>query len=244
MIFAVFMFVGGTQAPKIVGYDLQKVQELSVRIKNGDTAAQAEMNAIIFDGRVPKNDAEAELFVQQKMKSGIAKVWPYFTAFFLFSLVLWFLYFAYFLNVVIFSLQDAGVAFQKTFSTVLGLAGLAGWSILRSFVWIPFAGPILAIIFFPKFLLAPIYLLEQNKGIRESTRLSIANTRGYWGKIVGNGILLALIEWVVLIIASAAFGLLGGLGPLLLPVANIAIQAFGTIFAVLLGRSIMEQAKA
>lgn len=153
---------------------------------------------------------------------------------------------SYFLVVVVRNLRDVNAAASATGAAILPLIGMWLWIAIRSFVWIPFLGVILAIILAPRFLLTPLYLLEGKKGVLQSATLSYRATKGYWGKIVGNmivavvcsGILAAIVSGIVLLIAG---GLIGGI---LSGIIGELMTAFVLVFGVLLARTVKEGARA
>jgi len=92
----------------------------------------------------------------------------------------------YFVMVAVKDIGDVGEALSVTSRTILPLFGMFLWVIVRSFIWIPFIGILIAIILGPRFILSPLYLLQQKKGVIESVSQSYKATQGYWGKIMGN----------------------------------------------------------
>lgn len=60
------------------------------------------------------------------------------------------------------------------------MSGLAIWMLVRSFLWIPFVGPFIAIYMLPRLSLAPVYLASGEARIRESVRLSMKRSAGLW----------------------------------------------------------------
>lgn len=75
------------------------------------------------------------------------------------------------------------------------------------------AGIICSIVFSPRFIAAPLLYLREKKGIRESVESSLRRTKGYWGKIVGNSLLLLLcvlpVSFVIIILSRMQRGIIG-----------------------------------
>ena len=74
--------------------------------------------------------------------------------------------------------------FMRSLKLLMPFIGLSLWVSLRSFGWVPFIGPILAIVFLPRFALAPVLMVQEHLGILRSTRESYLLSRGHWWKIV------------------------------------------------------------
>ena len=108
------------------------------------------------------------------------------------------------------------------------------WIMLRSFAWVSFlglpffimaamgndgmmligglfvlAGVICAICFLPLLSFTNIIQLKDGTRVRESAELSLKRTKGYWGKIVGNNLLMGLSVGLLTIALFAVLGLLG-----------------------------------
>ncbi len=153
---------------------------------------------------------------------------------------------SYFLVVAVKGMSDPATALQATVMWLLPLVGLWIWLALRTFIWIPFIGLIIAIILGPRFILAPLYLLEHNKGAMESARMSYAKTKGYWGKIFGNALLFGIVTMVCAGILSKIFvGVLGLMaGGFLAAVISEFAGAMLVVFSMQLARTVMENSRA
>ncbi len=150
---------------------------------------------------------------------------------------------SYFLMVAVKGFSDAGSAAKATLGSIVPLIGLWIWLLLRSFIWIPFLGFIIAIIVGPRLFLSPLYLLEQGKGITESARLSYKATQGQWGKIVGNALLVGIVTMVCAsIVSRIAIFILGMmLGGFVAAVIGQFAAAFMTVFGIQLARTVMAK---
>ena len=153
---------------------------------------------------------------------------------------------SYFLVVAVKGMSDPATALQATVMWLLPLVGLWIWLALRTFIWIPFIGLIIAIILGPRFILAPLYLLEHNKGAMESARMSYSKTKGYWGKIFGNALLFGIVTMVCAGILSKIFvGVLGLMaGGFLAAVISEFAGAMLVVFSMQLARTVMENSRA
>lgn len=127
-------------------------------------------------------------------------------------------------------------------AVLVPMVGLWVWTFIRSFAWIPFIGIIFALVFMPRFIAAPIYLIEQKKGVLESARLSMQATRFYWGKIMGNIIALGLLVIVASVVLGIVTAMIPGtmVGGLAMSVAQQFFVAVFTVFSVQLARTIMQ----
>ena len=89
------------------------------------------------------------------------------------------------------------------------MIGLQIWIFLRSFAWIPILGVLLAIVLGPRFILAPVILIKEKKGVFASASASFERTKGYWGKIFGNMFVVAIVGVISVAILSRIAGVLG-----------------------------------
>ena len=104
----------------------------------------------------------------------------------------------------------AGIAVQQSLQKLVGMAGIVFMMFIRSFAWIPIIGFIIGFILLPRFALAPAIYLREGKGINACITESKIRTEIFWGKIVGNMLLLGLLLWIVQMILSAVLGAVGG----------------------------------
>jgi hypothetical protein len=135
-------------------------------------------------------------------------------------------------------------ALQRVPALVLPLVGLSLWIIIRSFVWVPFIGPILGVVLLPRLLCAPVVLVDEHKGVLESAKLSYERTRGYWGKIFGNMVVAAVCAFIGAFILTFVIGVFGEqVSVALAPVVNMLVTAFSTVFMVKLSLAVMRHPK-
>lgn len=141
----------------------------------------------------------------------------------------------FFLAMVIEGKKTFGEAMKRVLPLALPFIGVSLWMFLRSFAWVAIvgiivfgiggatqqsaivlggwlligAGIVTAIVLAPRFYLAPYILIGEKKRIGESVQLSYERTRGYWGKVVGNSILLSLCMLPITILSAMIAGMFG-----------------------------------
>lgn len=211
---------------------VQQMEDVRMRLENaGSDMAPEEVEAM------------AEQMVRSGMMGGLLRfVLPTVGISMLIVIAIGLLAKSYYLVVAVRGFSDPAAAFQSAAGSIVRLIGLWIWMFLRSFAWIPVIGIVTAIVIGPRLILAPIYLLEQGKGITESTRMSYAATSGWWGKIFGHllvvGLCAVILSAIVTTVLSMVVGMtIGGF-------ANAIIQqlvgAFIVVYAILLGRTLMQ----
>jgi len=218
-----------------LGFNQQDLQDLQQRIQAGDQAAVEE-----FQRKMQEvTGAQGE-----KLPGAVASMYgtllPVMGASMLLMWVVSLIASAYFL---VLSLEE-GLTFQTALQRAPGLIIplflLSLWVMIRSFIWIPFIGIITAIILGPRFMLAPVLLAKEHKGVLESASLSYAKTQGYWGKIVGNGIVASLLAMVAIMVIGIIVSILGAsTAVLVMPMLNMLVTAFLTIFVVKLSQTVL-----
>lgn len=222
--------------------DIDQMQELVERIEAGDEAALQEMMMQMgMMGEGGEIDPEKMEDIAIEM---MGSVLPLFGAFFFGMMLLTLVSSVFYLVLALEGSQDVIVTARKVPSLILPLLGVWIWSFLRSFAWIPFIGVILAIIIGPRFVMSSVILVKEQKGVMESVRLSYERSRGYWGKIVGNCIVSALVVMIAVMVLSIAIGMIGTMSMVAAGIAGATLQsastAFATIFIVRLSNTIMS----
>jgi hypothetical protein len=140
---------------------------------------------------------------------------------------------------------NATVLVNRSLPRVIPFLGLSLWVIIRSFVWIPIVGPIIALFRLPRFVLAPVIMLAEEKGLLESASESYRRSKGHSGKIFGNifvaGIVAGMVAWIVRItifgtgiiamIASMTFSDTGAsIANFVVNIVEMMALAYSTIF--------------
>jgi len=217
------------------GIDLQEMQALQKRIEVGDEAAVAEFQQRMQDlqDRGPDVAAQGAGLV-------FARMAPYLGVSVLVSIIISIIAGAYFLMLALDETLDYAKAAKREVGLIVPLFLLWLWIMVRSFVWIPIIGFVFAVVLLPRFLCAPVLVARDRKGVLESASMSYAQTRGYWGKIFGNGLGAGICVVVAMLVVGFLLGMFGTAGVMLMPVANMLATAFMTIFAVKLALTIQE----
>ncbi|MDD3897218.1 MAG: hypothetical protein PHU04_05295 [Candidatus Peribacteraceae bacterium] len=221
-----------------LGIDMQQMQDLQQRMQAGDEAAFNE-----FAGAMQQFGGSEE---QQEMLTGAIfsmykKLLPMMGVSMLLMCVISLIASAYFLLIAL----NEKVTFQEALAgaprLIIPLFLLSLWIFLRTFMWIPFIGIITVIILGPRFALSPVLLVRDHKGVLESAKLSYEKTKGFWGKILGNMIVVSIVLFIAQLLAGFVLSLLGmRIAGLLLPVAQMLMTAFITIFIVKLALTVEQ----
>ena len=223
--------IGATEA------DVESVQQLSERIQRGDGEALEELQDMIGGVMAGAENTQPSPEVTAKMAGTL----------FTFMIFMWILTVVgsfYFLVVATGRHMKPAAALKETMQKFIPLVGLSAWIGIRSFLWIPFIGMIFGIVLMPRFLLAPVLLLKDGRGVMESVSLSYARTRGYWGKIMGNSIVALFCGSSVYVLFTIILGTLSSSVSLLIGLlGSILAQllfAFFSVFTVTLAVTILE----
>ncbi len=235
------MQVGGMM--QNMGVDIEKMEELTTRMQAGDETAGKEMEALInarFGEMTDEQSAKMAMGMGSNMIGAMA---PFIGLSVLVMLLLGVASNAFFLLLGLNPTQDAMAIARRVPGLFFPLLGVWIWIFLRSFLWIPILGIIPAIIWGPRFYLAPVLLVQEKMGILQSARESYSRTKGYWGKIVGNSIVAGLCTMLASIVLSIAVGILAIMLPLLgswvSTIAGYVFSAFMMIFMVKLSITIL-----
>lgn len=81
---------------------------------------------------------------------------------------------------------------------IFPMGGLILWMLVRSFVWIPLVGPIIAFFMLPRLALAPVFLVSGEVGIHQSLQLSMKRTSGRWFAVFLRLVLIAIAAFLIL----------------------------------------------
>lgn len=222
-----------------LGFDQQQMQDLQQRIQAGDQAAMDEFTQQMqgLGGVQGEAMAGAALSMYKDLL-------PVMGASMLIMWVISLIASAYFLLIALDGKLTFQAALAKTPGLIIPLFLLSLWIMIRSFIWIPIIGIITAIILGPRFVCAPVLLARDHKGILESASMSYAKTSGYWGKIFGNlfvAIVGVMIAFMVLGVIVSIFGV--RVSGILMPMINMLVTAFITIFVVRLSATILSNAR-
>lgn len=233
---AVSTLVNGTIAVKTadevggmmqrMGMDPERMQELTLRMQQGDESAVAEMEALVqanFGENADEDTVARALGVNM-----IKAVGPSLGLIGLVGGILSVLSVAFYLTLVLWPVQNAQVTAGAAMKSFFPLLGLMIWIFIRTFAWIPFVGVVTAIILGPRFALAPVIMLQEKKGIMDSASSSYARTMGYWGKIFGNTFVAGLCLIPLMVVVAMVAGLVG----FILPLGGLWVKEAGKYLAV------------
>ena len=248
-----------------MGLDTERMEELSGRIEAGDEAALAELEVMLKDSFAGMNEDQ-----QMAAGLGMAKaVAPAAGLSVLVSILLGFLAHAYF-SLVAVEGKDVGSTLKRATAVMFPLIGVSIWSTIRSFVWVPVltlvtvpflgapglmlvpvaiaAAIVLAVLFYPRFVAAPLIFLAERKGVTDSVDESFRRTRGYWGKIVGNMIVAMIVFGIASMVVNLVLALLLSSIPAVLAVltqvVSQLVMAVSTVFSVRLSHTILQHPRA
>lgn len=152
---------------------------------------------------------------------------------------------AYYTLIAVKGLKDVQETLNMSLKWAWPLFLLGLWIAVRSFIWIPFVGVICAIVLGPRFILAPLYMVEQGKGVMESVSLSYTKTTNNWLRIFVVGLVIGLATMIASLVLSMVLGMFGMLiGGVLRSVLGELMSAVMMVAMITLGRSIMSQQTA
>ncbi|MFH0769916.1 MAG: hypothetical protein V1926_00905 [Candidatus Peregrinibacteria bacterium] len=209
-----------------IGIDQNRLQAIQERARSGDPEAAQELAAEMANLANQFQGGEAVALASGILGTGMrGAIAGVFLAWLLMSTAL-----AYFL-LVPGKGSDAGALWQETGRSILPMLGLNLWLFLRLFLWIPFIGFIVAIVLGPRFALAPVILLTEKKGVFDSARMSYQRTKGQWGKIFGNGLVVGIVCVVLGMVVALFTGPLGGIvGGIVYSIISMILMAYSSIF--------------
>ena len=220
--------------------NIQQMQELTERIEAGDQEAFQEM--MMKMGMVGDDGEINEEALEDAATGLIGKTLPMFGLFFLTMMVLTLISSTFYFVLAIEGSQDFMATLSKVPSLIFPMLGVGIWSFLRSFAWIPVLGIIPAIIIGPRLIMSSVILVQEKKGVFECVSLSYARSKGYWGKIVGNSIVSALVVMLAMIVISIGVGAVSMVSEMGGAIAGAIFQsattAYATIFIVKLSNTI------
>jgi hypothetical protein len=247
-----------------VGMDVDKMEQLSVRMQAGDQTAAAEMEAMIAAGMGSMDEQQMENYVTNMRMTMLRNFGPQLGLMALLGIVLSVCVSIYFFLLALDGQKDPAAIASRIPKLFFPMLGVWGWSFVCTFIWIPVIGIalagiagapylaaplmlvafVLAIVLGPRYILGPVILIKEKKGITQSVKDSYARTQGYWPKIAGNWIVAVLCMIIASIVIGIVGGLLGIISPLatlwFMQVMNFVLTAFLVTFMVKLSLTIME----
>ena len=221
------------------GYDQQQMVDLQRRIQAGDEAAIEE-----FSQRMQQLGGAQGEAVSGAVLSLYKGLLPVIGASMLIMWLISLIASAYFLLIALDGKLTFQAALARTPGLIIPLFLLSLWIMIRSFIWIPIIGIILAIILGPRFVCAPVLLARDHKGVLQSASMSYAKTSGYWGKIFGNLFVVMVGVMIASIVLGVVVGILGAsAAAIVMPMLNMLVTAYITIFVVRLSATILSNAR-
>lgn len=149
----------------------------------------------------------------------------------------------YYLVLATDKLCSTAAAMKRSLQVLVPLIGLGIWISIRSFIWVPFVGFIVAIVLMPRFLPAPVLLLQGEKGIMNIVSQSYVRTRGYWWKIMGNILAAMLCSLIAFIAFNVSLRTLAGGSVVALSLGSAVISqlvtAYITFFVAALSNTVL-----
>jgi hypothetical protein len=219
-----------------VGIPPERYEDLNKRMEEGDDNAFNEMleelNRVAGElDAMGEQELQAFAMTQQYRITG--KILPVFGIF----TILWFFIglvsYSFFLILSVHPRSEPLLVVRETAAKIIPLLGLSLWIMLRSFLWIPVIGIVIAFFLMPRFLFSGVILLQEEVGVLESARRSYERTRGHWLAIIGTLLALTICLWVILLGAYFVSFFTGPLAGLLMAVCGQLVVGFVTVFVTL-----------
>ncbi|MEQ1849023.1 MAG: hypothetical protein ABL890_00320 [Candidatus Peribacteraceae bacterium] len=222
--------------------NIQKMQDLTMKAMQGDADAAMELEKMGESMEAMAGEMEQKM---RNMKMPTAETIGGFAGMLgkgmLLSMLISTLAAAYFLSVTVLNATSVGGAVSLAGAHIVKVFLLSIWIMIRTFVWIPFVGIVTGIILGPRFITAPINLLEGKKGVMESASMSYTQTTGQWGKIFGNMIAVAIVLWIAVMIVAMVLGMFGTIGTWVTAILVQLGSAFMMVFGIHLARTVMAK---
>lgn len=207
--------VGGIQeqimlSADITGEQLQTAVDHRVRVF---TDADVSKLTQEFRARTSSFSDGGTLTEEEATLAFIAGVGPWLLLSVLLSGAILFLAALFFLLLAAGGRQSPSEIAARIPGKILPMIGLSLLLFIRSFIWIPLVGWLVALYLGPRMSLAPAILASGEAGIAESIRLSMRRTKGRWAfllfSLIGAGLLSMLLLWfgVVFVAVAALFSM-------------------------------------
>lgn len=230
-----------------LGVDQREMLEMQRMLRSGGEEAVEEIMQALESTTEPleqMTDEERDAFFAAEGMRMMRSLLPLIGVRMLWWALMALLATGYFTFLALGSSNDPVALLQLALGKALSLLGVGVWAMLRSFVWIPILGIIPALILGPRFACSTVILLRDRVGVKDAVAQSYARTRGYWGKICSNMLLVALITSFISSLLNSTFAPLVRPSPVFGIWLHAVIQqlslAFNTVFLVLLSKTVME----
>lgn len=179
----------------------QQVKELLQESPKNGVASMSELFEEAIRVRMQSDsmtDMEKLQFTQTIVSALFVNIVPWLTLLSVIMAIVTFVASAYFMELV---LADIGTSeftvVKKTVSGTFTLVFLSLWMGIRSFGWVPVIGPLLSILYLPRFVAAPLLCLRDRRGLVDSVATSMRLTQGLW----------FWVSWKLTFIAAVGFAL-------------------------------------
>ncbi len=215
----------------------QRMQEYQERLEAANQRLAAGDATALNDLAVP--DIKDEAIV-----SGVVRALPTIMGGVLLLILVSIVARAYVTTVLVRRPTDVGEALKLFWNDVIPLTLLWLWLVVRSFVWIPVVGWVIAIVIVPRFVAAPLFLLEHKKGVTESAHLSLNATVGAWLRIVLPCLAAAILAGLVSMVLHALLGNDGLLMGFVLTLVGELLGAWVMAVGIVVARDVLAHPTA
>ncbi|MDP7069304.1 MAG: hypothetical protein QF815_02150 [Candidatus Peribacteraceae bacterium] len=208
---------------------LEQMEELAERIESGDQEAFQEMMMNI------EVMGEMASSMKRSMMAGFV------------TMIVSLLGYTYFTVLAVTGEDDPKEVASRSLKLIVPMAGLCIWTLIRSFAWIPFIGPIFAIVLLPRLMFGGVILVKEGTGVMYSVKLSYQRTSGYWLKIFGNSLVAFILVGIASSVINITFSAMSDITLVPMAVSLIVSQlgmAYIYVFTVQLADTVMAQKKA
>jgi len=222
-----------------MGIPEERFEDIQGRMKQGDEAAFEEL--LLEMGRAAESfdtmdESSLNAFITEQSFTVAMALLPFSLLFITLTCLIGILSSTYFLVLGTSQTKDPLFAGRRTLAAFFKMVGLWIWILLRSFVWIPVVGIFTGIYFLPRFVLSPVILLGEDRGVFESVRESASRTKGSWFTVVGNLLGLGVSTWITWTFFVLLISFTGKLMPIFMAVGSQLIAAYMALFTVLFAR--------
>lgn len=152
-------------------------------------------------GKISLESLQAIAAVQAQLQLGFAAISPLLIAITLLLGCVQFVALQFYFIAVIKKQCSTLQTFWLLTQYILPIMLLTFWVLVRSFAWVPFIGPLLALVYIPRYSLASLLLIRHNTGIFTAAQKSFTLTRGHYWYIVRTTSVTVTIATAVLAVS-------------------------------------------
>lgn len=235
------------QGMKSMGVDQGQMLELRQRMQSGDPEAMQEVMASLGGSLEGMSDSDREALFAREAKNVARRVFPIIAIGMVGWAIVLLFAISYYLVMGSGKSKDPLELLRNSIFFAPRLLGTSLWMGIRSFIWIPILGLIPAFILAPRFVLAPVLALEKERHILRAVTVSTRATKGYWGKIVGNLLIMSIVVLLALTLSDRVIFQISVtakvLGIWLHALMQQLLIAFSVVFTVVLATEIYKHPK-